>query len=180
MERQKLMEGVIAATPPTAEKFWKDALKESRIEIHYTTESPQEVQPVFRYCFLCENSILEYNITHHEKVCPRFAELYSKSGEEIAMLVQAKIARLYKDINEKLASKSKRPLNTTDVTSCISDFMAECEAVEKRGSHVLHYEYESKFIRVENCWRDVKMLELAHRLRWFMRIREQLSVRFGL
>lgn len=82
------------ATPPTAEKFWKDALKESRIEIHYNAESPEEIAPVFRYCFVCENSILEYNIAHHEKVCPRFDELYNKSGREIAELLDRKITRI--------------------------------------------------------------------------------------
>lgn len=35
-------------------------------------------------------------------------------------------------------------------------------------------------MKVEACWTDVKMLELAHRLRWFMRIREQITNRYQI
>lgn len=62
----------------------------------------------------------------------------------------------------------------------IKEFLRECDKVEQRGNYQLHYEYESKFIKVEDCWSDMKLLELAHRLRWFMRIREQLRTRFDL
>lgn len=56
----------IESTPQTADKFWKEALKESHVEVHYDRgDMPEEVPQVFRYCFACENSILEYNIAHH-------------------------------------------------------------------------------------------------------------------
>jgi hypothetical protein len=62
----------------------------------------------------------------------------------------------------------------------VKDFLRECDKVAQRGNHQLHYEYENQFMKVEDCWSDMKVLELAHRLRWFMRIREQLRSRFQL
>lgn len=47
---------------------------------------------------------------------------------------------------------------------------------------VLTYEYENDYNRIKDCYRssELLLLELSYKLRWFMRIREELKSKFGL
>lgn len=47
---------------------------------------------------------------------------------------------------------------------------------------VLTWEYEKDYNRIRDCYRssELMLLELSYKLRWFMRIREELKNKFGL
>lgn len=93
------------------------------------------------------------------------------------MILDHKIERITRDLKERSLSALNPEYG---VVPSINDFLVECDKVKQRGTHTLHWEFESKFMQVEACWTDMKLLELAHRLRWFMRIREQVTNKYDI
>lgn len=73
-------------------------------------EETKEIDAVFRYCFECEKSILEYNMLNHEKNCPGFMSLYQKSTEDIVQLLETKIERIKQEVISVLNSKEESKL----------------------------------------------------------------------
>lgn len=51
---------------------------------------------VFRYCFACEEAVLEANLKHHEKSCRSLQKIFNNSLEEMVELLDQKIARISK------------------------------------------------------------------------------------
>ena len=72
-----------------------------------TSTQASEVPSIYRYCFICEHLILEFNIDAHENNCPHFKELYTKSFEEIVETLILKIERQQKTIEDILMDKDE-------------------------------------------------------------------------
>lgn len=141
-------------------------------------ENTKEIEAVFRFCFECEKSILEYNMLNHEKNCPGFMALYQKTTPEIIELLEAKIERIKQDVIAVLNFKEESRLN--NLKQATVTWLAAVEQSQK--TKVLSWEYEKEYSRIKDCYKspELMILELSYKLRWFMRIREELKNKFGI
>lgn len=114
----------------------------------------------------------------HEKNCPGFMSLYQKSTQEIIQLLEAKIERIKQEVIAVVNSKEESKL--PNLKEATLKWLSAVELSQK--TKVLTWEFEKEYSRIRDCYksRELMILELSYKLRWFMRIREEIKNKFGI
>ena len=141
-----------------------------------------QINPVFRYCVICENLILEHNILCHESKCIEFNSLYASSNEEIVSMIVAKINKFKIEI-QSLTSERAVLIERGQESNIKSSVREWIDHVEEGLTEVnFGLKHQRLYEKVVECFKSntLRLAELTKKMRWFLRIREQLKAKFGI
>lgn len=142
-----------------------------------TLRSDQPVPEIYRYCLACEQAVLEENIERHEVICNNFKEVYKLDLEGLLNHLENKIENIRGQLEGQAEHLSEE--DAVKMKNLSRDLSQESMAVFKSGSLTERFvkDYNSA-MSIGRKWGETS--ENVNKLRWFIKVREQLKVHFGV
>ena len=140
-----------------------------------TIRSDRPIEESYRYCIGCEEAILTGNMKIHEVKCLQYQKIYTLELQDILSYLQRKIDEVRERSKRKslaLDQEDTRNLRMLTETMC-----EESEGIQKTGRITDRFVSDyNNAINIGKKWCNVS--EEINKLRWFLKIREEIKKRF--
>lgn len=146
------------------------------------------VPQTYRYCFMCEEPILETNLLAHEAQCAQLQAAYLHDLPKIVELLDAKIDRLSKEVERSLLSRGDQQIGQEfqTIKQSVKTWMQQLppQALTQRPREQSQQrergQWREGFARIEEHIGSsvCRSFSALSKLNWFAKLRENIGDRY--